>query len=144
MKIVSFAWTTPALLAGHKTVTRRQWKESHARSIYVGDHLHAYDRSPRVHGKPVAVIEITRDPYLEHTANMPDDDYDHEGFAYLNALAEQWLATHRLDDALTSADLRVRRYYEVLREDTSRGAWLAWKEKNEPLWVVRFRMVKLL
>jgi hypothetical protein len=30
MMTISFAWTTPALLAGHKTVTRRDWDAEYA------------------------------------------------------------------------------------------------------------------
>jgi len=56
MKIISFAWTTEALLSGNKTVTRRTWKKQ---LVNVGDIVQAYDRSPRFKGKKVALIEIT-------------------------------------------------------------------------------------
>ncbi|MBW2053822.1 MAG: ASCH domain-containing protein [Deltaproteobacteria bacterium] len=46
MKIVSFAWTTEALLAGRKTVTRRCWNERYAGRFKSGDLVQAYDRNP--------------------------------------------------------------------------------------------------
>lgn len=39
MKIISFAETTPALLADAKTVTRREWAEKHARSFKAGERV---------------------------------------------------------------------------------------------------------
>lgn len=81
--IISFSWTTPALLAGAKTVTRRQWKDSHAAKFKKGDQVDAYDRLPRVGGKPVGTIRIQRDPYREPICLMPDTDYFNEGFEYM-------------------------------------------------------------
>lgn len=37
MRIISFAWTSPALLAGAKTVTRRDWDDSYARRFSAGE-----------------------------------------------------------------------------------------------------------
>jgi uncharacterized protein YqfB (UPF0267 family) len=58
VKIISFAWTTPQLLAGKKTVTRRDWSDKYARQFRAGDLVQVYDKSPRAGGKRVAVIEI--------------------------------------------------------------------------------------
>ena len=44
--IISFAKTTGALLAGKKTVTRRDWPESHAKKYKAGDVAIAYDKQP--------------------------------------------------------------------------------------------------
>lgn len=85
--IISFAWTTPALLAGAKTVTRREWKYEHARKFTVGMLVDAWDRSPRTgKGRKVATIRITRAPRIQNTLNVRLDDYLAEGF--------QWLAEH--------------------------------------------------
>jgi len=46
MKIISFAWTTEASLAGRKTATRRCWSEGYARRFKSGDLVQAYDRNP--------------------------------------------------------------------------------------------------
>ena len=64
MRIISFAWTTPALLAGAKTVTRRDWKGRHGMAFHEGDFVQAWDRSPRVGGKQVATIQLTESPYV--------------------------------------------------------------------------------
>ena len=55
MRIISFSWTTKALLQGKKTVTRRRWQKC---PIKPEDLIQAYDRSPRVRGKCVAIIKI--------------------------------------------------------------------------------------
>ena len=64
MRIISFAWTTRALLEGRKTVTRRNWKECRLKP---GELAQAYDRSPRFKGKRVAIIRISdiRRDYLK-------------------------------------------------------------------------------
>lgn len=58
MKIISFAKTTAALLAGHKSVTRRYWNPRHALSFKPGEIVQAWDKSPRFGGKMVAEIKI--------------------------------------------------------------------------------------
>lgn len=86
--IISFGWTTPALLAGHKTVTRRDWKAQHAEKFKAGMLVDAWNTSPRnVHMNPrkVAVIRLTQDPYLQQTRQAPTEDWDAEGFEYLSA-----------------------------------------------------------
>lgn len=81
--IISFAYTTPALIAGQKTVTRRHWKGDYADRFKAGTEVTAYDRSPRAGGKPVARLRLTQDVQLEPDADAPDSDYDAEGFAFL-------------------------------------------------------------
>ena len=44
MRIISFAETTPALLEGRKTCTRRMWKEPYAQQFYKGERVQAYNR----------------------------------------------------------------------------------------------------
>ncbi len=78
-KIISFAWTTDALLTGRKRVTRRRWKDSYARRFKAGDLVEAYDRLPRFGGKRVATIRLTCDPYKERLADMPPEDLEAEG-----------------------------------------------------------------
>jgi len=77
--IISFAWTTGALLDGLKTVTRRLWKDSHAEKFKAGQIVDAYDRLPRSGGHKVATIRLTCDPYKERLADMPDGDLILEG-----------------------------------------------------------------
>ena len=56
--IISFAWTTPALLDGRKTVTRRDWPDSHAVKFKPGDEAIAYDKQPMYGGVPVARLKL--------------------------------------------------------------------------------------
>lgn len=86
--IISFGWTTPALLAGAKTVTRRQWTPKHAAHFKAGMLVDAWNTSPRnVKGYPrkVAVIRLTETPGLEFTKDAAISDFKEEGFAYLQA-----------------------------------------------------------
>lgn len=87
--IISFSWTAPALLAGAKTMTRREWSTTHAKKFTVGRLVDAWDRSPRTgKGKKVATIRITREPRRESTAHMEHVDYVREGFDWLNEHGE--------------------------------------------------------
>lgn len=82
MKIISFAWTTGALLAGRKTATCREWDESYARRFRAGDLIAAYDRSPRFKGKQVATIRLTHDATMGRWKDILTDPYEQEGFAW--------------------------------------------------------------
>ena len=114
VKTISFAWTTPAILARRKTCTRRQWGYEYARRWHEGDLAAAYDRQPRYRGKQIETIILTCDPYLETTDLMPDSDYEAEGFAYLE---EQGM---------------------LFRGIEPRAYWEQWKAAKMPMWVVRF------
>jgi hypothetical protein len=91
--IISFAWTTPALLAGAKTMTRRTWTDEHAAKFHSGDLVDAWNQTPRVNSarrgiaiaRKVATIRITRDPYLQDSREVRDEDYRREGFDWLVA-----------------------------------------------------------
>lgn len=98
--ILSFAWTTPALLAREKGVTRRDYSdEQMAKWVkLVGKLADAYDRSPRVHGKKVATIRVLgvrREPIRR----MLDDpgyarsEWTAEGGARLWPTVEEFLST---------------------------------------------------
>ena len=78
MKIISFAWTSEALLKKKKTVTRRTWKNKYASQFKVGDRCVAYNKNPRLGGKPIAIIQIT-DIYKEKLKDMPVSDLKNEG-----------------------------------------------------------------
>lgn len=122
MKIISFAETTPALLAGHKTVTRRDWKNSYARRFHAHELVQAWTKSPRAGGKKVGIIRLTEEPYLESTRQAPGSDWEAEGFAYLSKIGATVFG-------LTPLEL-----------------WTRWttKGKGEMLWVVRLVLVEIL
>lgn len=118
--VISFAWTTPALVAGQKTCTRRDWDPRYATRFRSGQLVQAYDRQPRYRGKPVAIIRLTADPVLQNTRDIPEEDYKREGFEFLQA------AGIKVDGLLPQA------------------LWVAWRIKPRDMWVVRFEVVKLL
>lgn len=125
MKIISFSWTWPALLAeGHlqKTVTRRDWDADYAASFKAGELVQAFDKSPRFKGKRIARIRLIKAPYMESISAMPDSDYEAEGFAYLDA------NRHLLPKSMLY--------------DVSRAGFNAWRKSGEQLWVIRFERVE--
>lgn len=123
--IISFAWTTPALLAHRKSVTRRQWVDFHAKRFKKGDHADAYDRLPRVGGKPVAIVQIREDPYEEPIMAMPWSDYEEEGFAYM----------HEHQDLIPESS----RFRTCSKEE-----FKEWMLSGGDYWVVRFDLVEVI
>lgn len=88
MSWISFAWTTPPLVAGRKTMTWRDWDDNYARHFKTGQLVDAYNRSPRNHGEKVATIRILSVEKTT-TANLTDDDWEAEGLKYLYEHPEQ-------------------------------------------------------
>ncbi len=133
MKIISFAWTTGALLAGHKTVTRRDWNDRYAATFRPGELVQAYDRSPRFNGKPVAVIRILS-VTKEADADAPDSDYDAEGFGwYFDREVERaWQ-----DDPGSVPDSEIA-------EQCCPHGFDEWRRAGGTSWVVRFELVEVL
>lgn len=120
MKIISFAYTTPALLAGAKTVTRRAWNRDYALRFNPDEVVQAYDHSPRIGGKCVGLIRVVSVKF-EPIALMPDSDYEAEGFAYM--------AAHNLR-LVCDGLIPTRDYFE----------W--WRNTGESFWTVRFELVE--
>lgn len=121
--IISFGWTTPAILAGRKTVTRREWDPDYADRFYEGQVVDAWNTSPRnTRGNPrkIATIKLTAKPYLERAREAPDEDYEGEGFAYLTEIGRK------------------------VNGHTPEAMWRAWKLENPQLWVVRFEILEVL
>ena len=105
MKIISFAWTTQALLDGKKTVTRRDWDDKYARSFKQGETAAAYDKNPRAGGKKIAEIQLTKAPYKQWLHEVTDTDEIKEGHlwdtgkAYQSAMGEDrelWVIEFRI------------------------------------------------
>lgn len=76
--------TTDELLAGEKTVTRRDWKESHLMNWQDWyDHGYwrhdAYDKIPIAGGEKIGEIYLTERPYWEKLSDMPESDLEKEG-----------------------------------------------------------------
>jgi uncharacterized protein YqfB (UPF0267 family) len=122
VKIISFAWTSPALISGHKTVTRRDWDDSYARRFSAGELVAAYNRSQRQRGQQIATIRLTAAPACEPMSAMPDSDYEAEGFGWFEAHPAALPPTH-LPSTLREFD--------------------AWKRNGGSQWVIRFELVSI-
>lgn len=129
MRIISFAWTAPALLAGRKSCTRRAWNDAYARTFHAGDLVLAYDRSPRVGGRRIATLQLTQVPVKEFIGLAPDADYEAEGFAWFEEHPD---ALHELEARGVSLPVPFERFAE-------------WRIANALVeqWVVRFRVVDI-
>jgi KaiC/GvpD/RAD55 family RecA-like ATPase len=83
-KGISFKHTTPALLAGKKSVTRRDWKPSTAATYikYFQEEtkVPAYDKSPRNGGKVIGFLTLTKEPFKQPLFEMTQGDLEKEGF----------------------------------------------------------------
>lgn len=119
MRYISFGWTTPAILDKKKTCTRRDWDEGYARKFKAGELVAAYDRTPRVGGHQIAVLRLTRAPYYEWAWDMPDSDWEAEGFEYLASIGAKC-------NGFTPAQL-----------------WAQTRAHPEHLWVIRFEVLEL-
>ena len=121
--IISFGYTTAALISGNKTVTRRDWNPKHAAKFKAGMLVDAWNTSPRnVKGNPhkVAVIRLTADPSYEWTHEAPAFDWNREGFAYLTK--------HGL----------------MVDGEQPQQMWARWLTQGSLLYVVRFKVVEYL
>jgi hypothetical protein len=123
--IISFAKTTGALIAGAKTVTRREWSYKHAalvtRQFVEGKTFDAWNYSPRVTSRnphKVATIRLTQAPYQEWSADCTHiDELRREGF--------EWMEENGLGDEV-------------------RAIILGWLQQPLMLWVVRFEVVEVV
>lgn len=121
-RIISFAWTTPALLADRKHATRRNWQYEYAVRFNKNELCQAWDHQPRTRkGKKVADIRLTDFPRYEMLADMPDSDYEEEGFAFFEEHPDLLPANHG-------------------PMGMSRDYFDAWKLDGGGMWVLRFTL----
>jgi len=120
MRIISFAWTTPAVIKKIKTCTRREWDDNYASRFNAGDFLAGYDRNPRYEGSQITTIKLTEKPYKERYCDVPDSDWFTEGFEYLQSIGAK------------------------VRGFSPRQIWLEWKADTTQCYVVRFEYCETL
>lgn len=120
---LSFGWTSPALLAGVKTRTRRDWKPIHAAKFRTGREVRAIDKDRRAGGKPIAILRLTRDAYL--SAEYPEADWYCEGLAWLQQHGYKLPGTGRPGLAPI-------------------GLWRDWQRTRPSLYVVSFEVEEVL
>lgn len=138
--IISFGWTSDALLAGYKDTTRRAWDPDRIRREMARGHwrdrcvLDAWDALPRVvvkNPKPIAKIRLKVD--CVYSKDMPDEDVDREGL--------RWLDHH----GYLCDGIQPLRLWESWRwiwyGDPEHG--IAVTGDAAPLWVVRFNVIEL-
>ena len=110
------AYTSPAIVAQRKCVTRRQWSPKYAPLFHRGTRAMAWSRQAQYGGERIAELELTRDPRLENIQGAdPEEVYVTEGFQYL-------------DDPQGS-----------LLEATRR-----WARLDQEYWVVQFKVTTVL
>ena len=131
-KIISFSWTSPALITDNKSCTRRDWDPDYAETFRTGQILYAYDRSPRAHGNRIATIQLKQQPVWQPLNEMPDDDYVNEGFA--------WMFAH--PDVLPKTIEQTPRDHFV-RSVCSREGFERWRQSGEFMWTIRFALIEL-
>lgn len=119
---IPFSWTAPALLAGHKTVTRREWKKDYARNFKgPGQIVEAVEPVSEV---KIATLRLTAKPTLELNGLIPDSDFEAEGFAWLEQHPEALPPTHLPLCRLQFDDMRIL-------------------ERDRLMWVVRFELIAI-
>jgi len=114
------AMVTASFASGSKEVTRRNWAERTRRLFQEGTTTLVWNRQARFGGEPIGVLRLTEPPKVESTADMPDDDYYHEGFHYLD-----------------------ERYYESHEEWPLKPLFMDWRRKDQILTVIRFSIVEI-
>lgn len=91
--IVSYAWTTAALVLGQKTATRRDWSPRTValvrRAIDRGDTVAAYDKSARFGGREIAMLRPAS-VCSEVASDAPYADWAAEGFHVLQAIGQEF------------------------------------------------------
>lgn len=115
--IISFAWTTTALLFGRKTRTRREWDDDYAARFRLGDTHDAYDRSPRIGGHKIGEVMISGRPFKQNTSEMVEQDFEWEGLGWMH---EQGL---------------------LIRGIEPMAFFNQWKAQGRTLWVIDFQLV---
>lgn len=123
--IISFGHTSPQLLAGKKTVTRRRWNLSHAEKISARVDHDAWNKLPFAGGRKIARIRLTAPVYQEPITAITADEVTAEGFPELTVddFLEMW--THKLrgslDDEVSVVRFRVQSVFVFGRLDISRA-----------------------
>ena len=120
--ILSFAWTTPAVVLGEKTETRRDWQPKTIAQFkkLIGKDVEAWDRSPRFGGHPFGIVKITGVTAERDSSKIRGASWTFEGFHVLQAIGA------------------------TISKRTPEEVWRFWKYENEyPQTVVGFQLKEL-
>lgn len=127
--IISFAWTTDAVLAGRKKRTRRFWSRDYALRFKPNSLHQGYNKLPRVGGHQIGIVTITQIPHTQLTALMTEEDYELEGLKYMEEVG--LYIPVRTIDGKKVPPMHPRRFFE------------AWKETNDNPFVIDFEFALL-
>jgi len=124
---ISYGWTWPALFAPthfQKIVTRRSWKDSHAKKFKKGMVVKAIDKDFRAGGKEIGKVKILEAPYKQPLSEMTIKDYFHEGFAFMNLHSE-----------LVPKSMKI---------GVDIAGFNQWKKSGESMYVVHYEILELI
>lgn len=127
--IISFAWTTNAVLADRKKRTRRFWSDEYAKRFVCGSSHKGYNRLPRVHGHHIGTVTITEAPYRQLTSLMTEEDYELEGLKYMEEMG--LFIPARTVDGKRLLPMHPKRFFDE------------WREANECPFVINFNFIPL-
>jgi len=127
--IISFAWTTEAVLGGRKKRTRRFWSRDYAMRFKPDSQHQGYNRLPRVGGHQIGVVTIIQLPYAQLASLMTEEDYELEGLKYMEETG--LYIPVRTIDGKKIPPMHPRRFFE------------AWKETNDNPFVIDFGFMPL-
>lgn len=147
--IISFAHTTPALTAGAKIVTRREW--NHRQGIIyhnlAGDPdrnlAQAWNVLPRTRNRNAEQVAVLRilSCVREPLAAMPDADYDAEGFRYLHDECIRALPDYAFGADLPPGGVAVRHGLLDLLATSSRAGFNRWRNSGGMVWTIHFDLI---
>lgn len=120
LPMISMGRTSPPWVNEEKSVTRRDWSTATARKFPNKQLFMAYSKQPMFGGEPLGIGQMIADPFKQSTLEMGSEDYDNEGFHYL--------------------DLRHRDIKGTL---PLIKACIRWKDSDQMLTVVPFMIIEV-
>lgn len=119
-RYLSFAWTVPAIMERRKDTTRRTWDPATARLFPRGTWFWGTDRALYRNGRRICLGRISTDPFVQNTRDMDPDEFNREGFDYLESIGA------------------------TVGDCGPRELWRRWTEDPRELVVVRFEVVAFM
>lgn len=119
-------------MAGVKGVTRRDWKMVHAQK-FRHDTMHdGLNRRLEYHGEAIGRFMVLQDAHKEPLSKMPTNDYELEGFKWLQDNPQYLPKTQmkRILEATGERQFGANTMWKYFR-------W--WRNSGEVLWVVRLK-----
>lgn len=122
--IISFAWTTPAVVLGEKCETRRDWTPATIKSVRKamekGELVDAFSKSARFGGKAFGKVRILKLVEDEDSSTIKAPSWRAEGFHVLQAIGSK------------------------IGKSSAADVWKFWLEENtDRQTVVHFELVEL-